>query len=187
MIQTAAASTDEGTDYKELYLEKCHGLDEKNLRISEIERALVWAEEKYRSLELKYFGRKSERYAPSDDKQNRLFNEAECFQSEHTVNHEKIVVKQHERVRNGRKRTIQPTETKEIIHDLPAGEKHRPCCGKERPLIGTENSEEIDYVPAKTVLLVHIKNKHGPCSCDGFKESDEKRIVSAKDPEKIII
>jgi transposase len=185
-MDQAAAIPNDIECLKLFALEKCRELDEKNRHISEIERALVWAEEKYRNLELKYFGRKSERYAPSDDKQNRLFNEAEAYQPDTVGKPKTIIIKQHERVHGGRKRTTRPTETKEIVHDLSAEEKACPCCGKERPLIGTEKSEEIDYVPAKTVLLIHIKNKYGPCSCEGFTESDEKRIVTAKGPAKII-
>ena len=36
--------------------------------IQDITNKLGWAEEKYRAMELRYFGRKSERYSPEEDK-----------------------------------------------------------------------------------------------------------------------
>ena len=36
--------------------------------IHDITNKLGWAEEKYRAMELRYFGRKSERYSPEEDK-----------------------------------------------------------------------------------------------------------------------
>ena len=42
----------------------------QNRIIKNFERELAWAEEKYRAMELRYFGRKSEKYSPEEDRQN---------------------------------------------------------------------------------------------------------------------
>jgi hypothetical protein len=34
--------------------------------------------------------------------------------------------------------------------------------------MGDERSEEIDIIPAKVVVKVHIRKKYGECGCQGF-------------------
>jgi hypothetical protein len=72
--------------------------------IEEIKKKLTWAEEKYRAMEMRYFGRKSEHYSPEEDKQNRLFDEAEEHSSETAPPALlKIHVPAHDRSKRGRK------------------------------------------------------------------------------------
>jgi len=58
--------------------------------------------------------------------------------------------------------------------------------GKVRPKIGEERSEEIEFIPAHAVVLVHIRPKYGLCKCDAFEESGTKTIVTAPGPTKIV-
>ena len=77
---------------------------DRDQKIATLNSELQWAHEKYRALEMRYFGRKSERYTAEDDKQNRLFDEAEAFQDPAAPPVvEKVAVPAHERVRRGRK------------------------------------------------------------------------------------
>jgi hypothetical protein len=68
--------------------------------IRELSGKLLWAEEKYRAMELKYFGRKSEQYSPEEDKQNRLFDEAELHADENAPSVTEQVAA-HERKKRG--------------------------------------------------------------------------------------
>ncbi len=156
-------------------------------RNSELERKLVWAEEKYRTMELRYFGRKSENYTAEEDKQNRLFDEAETYTSDTAPPVEfKVLVPTHERNKRGRKPKFEAAERIEIVHDLTDEEKTCPCCGEMRSSIGEDRTSEYDLVPAHVVEHVHIMKKYGPCSCEAFANSGVPTIVSAKGPAKIV-
>lgn len=147
-------------------------------------------EEKHRTLVRKFFGKRSEKLTREDESQGRLFNEAE----DGGVADEKVrekpapvtMVKAHERKKHGRKPLPDDLPREEIIHDLSDEEKRCHCCGGSRPLIGTEESEELDIVPAKIVVLHHVKNKYGPCGCDGFLHSGKPEVLTAKMPERMI-
>ena len=161
----------------------------QNVRILEFEKKLAWADEKYRAMELRYFGKKSERYSATEDKQNRLFDEAEEYgdsASEKPAAIDTIRVPAHERKKPGRKQKLVATEHVEIVHDLGDEEKRCPCCGKERPRIGEDRTSEYDLVPAHVVEHVHIVRKYGPCSCEAFGEEGKAPIIAAVGPAKII-
>jgi hypothetical protein len=70
----------------------------------QMENRLLWAEEKYKAMAARYFGRKSEKYTVQEDIQNRLFDEAEEHASESAPPVvERIAVAEHERKKVGRK------------------------------------------------------------------------------------
>jgi len=65
-------------------------------------------------------------------------------------------------------------------------EKTCPCCGKVRPEIGVEASDEIELVPAKVIRKRHLRRKYGSCPCEGFTASGESAVVTAPAPPKIV-
>jgi transposase len=120
-----------------------NNVDELKAIIRDYEKKLLWAEEKYRAMELRYFGQKSEHYRAEDDKQNRLFDEAE----EHAAKSppppgETMQIPAHERAKRGRKTKTAATERIEIVHDLTDDEQRCPCCGEKRPSIGEDRTAE---------------------------------------------
>ena len=154
------------------FAELPNNVDELKAIIRDYEKKLLWAEEKYRAMELRYFGQKSEHYQSGDDKQNRLFDEAE----EYAIKSPPALVQTlqipaHERAKRGRKPKTTATERIEIVHDLTDDEKRCPCCGEARKSIGEERTSEYDLVPAHVVERVHIIKKYGPCSCEAFAGS----------------
>ena len=62
-----------------------------------------------------------------------------------------------------------------IEHDLEEEEKNCPCCGEPRQRMGSEQSEQLEYIPANFVVLEHVRHKYacphcnsGSCQkCDG--------------------
>lgn len=155
-------------------------------QITDLQRELFWMREKLFGRERALFGSSSEKLSAGEDPQLRLFNEAE-FESDKADAVEKItIVKEYQRSNAGRKKRSNPDETVEIIHDLEDEEKACPCCGETRPMIKQERSEEFDLIPAKVVRIVHLRNVYGPCKCDAFLESEEKTILTAPGPAKII-
>ena len=77
-------------------------LAERDARIAEFEKKLDYAEERYRAMVMRLFGRKSEHYSPEEDKQNRLFDEAEDHAAEDAPPAIlKVHVPAHERAKRG--------------------------------------------------------------------------------------
>ena len=170
-------------------LEEKHLAKEAELRALEDQHRIL--EEKHLTLVRKFFGKRSEKLTPEDESQGRLFNEAEdgrgvVDDDEREVAAPVTTVKSHERKKRGRKPLPDDLPREDGIHDLPESEKQCPCCGKPRPAIGTEESEELDIVPAKITVLHHVKKKYGPCECDGFLNSGKPEIATAKMPQRMI-
>jgi transposase len=153
--------------------------------IRELSGKLLWAEEKYRAMELKYFGRKSEEYSPEEDKQNRLFDEAELHADENAPSVTEQVAA-HERKKRGRKPKPDDLPVREEIHELTGEDRRCPCCGKDRPVIGEDRTAEYDLVPAHIVKIVHVRMKYGPCDCEDFAGSGATTVVAARGPGKIV-
>lgn len=179
-MQAAAELPDNVTALKKIILEK-----ESVLR--QITAKLSWAEEKIRVLELRYFGRKSEKFSPEEDKQNRLFDEAEAHTDEGAPTVvETVAVPSYQRKKRGRKPKTDNLPVREEIHELPEADRACPCCGEARPEIGEERSSEYDLVPAHVVKIVHVRKKYGPCSCDAFRSEGRPEVTAAPSPAKIV-
>ena len=149
-------------------------------------------EEKFKTLQRRFFGKSSEKLTAEDELQGRLFDEAEdgaSPESEYIEDAEKssvTKVKGHERKKTGRKHLPENFPREEIIHDLSEDEKKCSCCGEERKQIGREETEELDIIPAEIKVIKHIRIKYGPCNCDGFLNSGEAEIKTASAPKRMI-
>lgn len=152
-------------------------------------------EDKYNYLQKLFFGRRSEKLRVEDELQGRLFNETETFGEESGADSstEKVsdesaitVIEQHTRRKAGRKPIPSCIPRKEIIHDLSEEEKKCECCGESRPVIGKEETEELDYIPAKVQVLKHIRPKYGPCSCEEFIYAGKPEIICAPSPSRML-
>ena len=53
-----------------------------------------------------------------------------------------------------------------IEHDLSPEEQNCPCCGGMRHRIGSEQSEQLEYVPANFVVLQHLRHKYACANCN---------------------
>ena len=155
-------------------------------QIADLQRELLWMREKLFGRERTLFGSSSEKLSTGEDRQLRLFNEAEVVSDKADTTQTITIVKEYKRSNAGRKKRSNPDETVEIIHDIDEEEKACPCCGDIRPMIKQERSEEFDLIPAKVIRIVHLRNVYGPCKCDEFLASEEKTILTAPGPAKII-
>lgn len=147
--------------------------------------------EQLMSLRRLYFGRKSEKLTPYDKEQMVLFNEAESGAEEDGEDKEDIsgsvsTVKSHTRRKPGRKPLSADIPRVEVVHDLSEEEKRCPCCGDNRPVIGKEETEELDIVPSRITVVKHIRMKYGPCSCDGFLHKEIPEVRISPMPERMI-
>jgi transposase len=150
-------------------------------------------EEKYLTLRNKFFARSSEKLSKEDQNQLRLFNEAELgYIEEESIEDRKndedsdIKVKSYTRKKKGRKPIPADIPREEVIHDLPDEEKKCSCCGKERPQIGSEDSEELDIIPAEIKVIKHKRLKYGACKCEESQKQEEKQVITAKAPKRLL-
>lgn len=83
----------------------------------------------------------------------------------------------------GRKRLPPHLQRRIVEHDLPQDEKHCSC-GAELQYIGTQSSEELEYVPAKLEVVEHRCKKYICADCVKSKEIDPAIHVTAKTATK---
>lgn len=67
--------------------------------------------------------------------------------------------------KHGRRELPASLPRHEIVHDLAAEQKKCPCCGKDRVCIGSETSEQLEYIPAKFEVVKHIRHKYACKTC----------------------
>ena len=142
-------------------------------------RAIV-LEDELKLLRYKLFGKKSEKYSVEDEKQGRLFNEAEDIQTEVEKEAGEIKVTSYVRRKRGRKPLPANLAREEIIHDIPEGEKVCSCCGAKLVRIGEEVSEKLEIIPAKIRVIRNIRPKYACNKCDGCEGEKAVKIASVK-------
>lgn len=169
------------------------------LELEELKKKYEDIERKYKYLHNQFFGRRSEKLTYVDELQGSLFNEAEVNSGEEEIETaEEIegkakaeqaditIVKQHMRKKAGRKPIPDDFPAEEIIHDLSEEEKTCECCQKQRPLIGQEESKELEIIPEQITVKKHIRLKYGPCNCDGFLDSGKPEVTTASAPARML-
>jgi transposase len=143
-------------------------------------------EEKVGYLQGKLFGRKSEKISSGKYLQTLLFDEVEdtVDQSLAYDDDDTIIVPTHKRKKPGRKPLPENLPRVEKIHDL--SEEEKICdCGATMERIGQEVSEKLDIIPAKVIVIRHIRPKYACKKCEGV-ESEESPVKIAPPPPQII-
>ena len=122
----------------------------------EIERL----KEELRLARHKQFGASSEK---ADAAQIQLFNEAEVLGAAAPAGEgDEVAVPAHKRARGKRKPLDDRLPRQRIEHDIADADKLCPCgSGQTRPRIGEIVIEQADIVPAKVVVLQHVRFKCG--------------------------
>ncbi|PIQ42607.1 MAG: hypothetical protein COW05_08955 [Gammaproteobacteria bacterium CG12_big_fil_rev_8_21_14_0_65_46_12] len=126
------------------------------------------------------FGASSERYV-DEHPQGRLFDEADLStetQAEIEAADESITIPEHQRKKRGRKPLPKDLPRLEVIHDLADGDK-QCACGCQLTCIGDERTEQLEIIPAKMQVLVHVQKKY---ACKGCEET----IKTADKPKQPI-
>lgn len=121
----------------------------------------------------KFYGPRSESFDPT---QLLLFGLAVAEQipvDEKAVeaeSGEKLATRRINHHKHGRAKLPEHLPRIEIEHDLTDAQKKCPCCGVERVRIGSEVSEQLEFVPASFKVLKHVRFKYAcstcPKSCD---------------------
>ena len=116
----------------------------------------------------RFYGPRSEKFDPTE---LLLFGIAVADQipvAPQTVEAEsgqKLATRRINHKKHGRRKLPENLPRIEIVHDLSDQEKACPCCGEQRACIGSETSEQLEYVPASLKVLKHLRHKYACKSC----------------------
>jgi len=152
-------------------------LDEKNKVIEQKNHYILQLEEALKQQRQKLFGASSEKISTD---QYGLFNEAEAI--EETVEPEEnlvTTVASHTRQKKPRISIPDDYPREEIVYDLDESEKTCPHDGAELKIIGSDNHEQLDIIPAQVKVIRHKRLKYA-CPCC------HQHIATAKKPKQPI-
>jgi transposase len=155
--------------------------ENERLRVRDAERSaeLEARERRIRLLEEALRVLKADRYGASREKlsiapgQGGLFNEAEATMELTEVVGSEVNLaatplredKKRSAKKPGRKALASHLPRIPIVYELPESERHC-ACGSVFIEIGTEVSEQLDYVPAKAQVLQHVRKKYACPGCE---------------------
>jgi transposase len=144
---------------------------ERSAELAARERRIRLLEEALRILQADRYGASREKLhvAPG---QTELFNEAETIAELNEVLGTEVSLKatpQREDksggTKPGRKAIAAHLPRVAIVHDLPKDERHC-ACGSPLVEIGSDISEQLDYVPPKIRVLQHVRKKYACPGCE---------------------
>lgn len=111
------------------------------------------------------FGPRSERIDPN---QLALFAEAARELPEELAVEEEKAKPQPKRKGHGRKKLPADLPRKRVEHDVAPEEKVCPECGRDKPRIGEDVSEQLEYVPASLYVVEHVCPKYACKHCQEY-------------------
>jgi len=158
------------------------GIDELQRNIDELQRVLDGTVADYSELQEKYaealdalailrryvYGVRRERHV-DDPNQGHLFElDADAIEPEAPAPAELATAATEARpkaTRPQRRRRYDHLPQHRIDHDLPEEEKVCACCGGAKQRIGEDISRELEFIPAKFEVLVHVLPKYACPKC----------------------
>ena len=139
----------------------------RDARIAELEALVKYYEGQFRLAKQRQFGASSEK-SEYDFSQISIFNEAEATADANVPEPELLEIKKHyqkrKRLVNDHLPENLPVEIKE--HDLPMEEQICPECGEALHRIGKETRRELKIIPAKAVIVEHVRRVYGCRDCE---------------------
>lgn len=138
--------------------------------IAELRAENAWLKEQHRIAVHRQFGRSSEQTPAGQEA--FVFNEAETVAlpvaDEPTV--KEVVVERHTRKSGGRAEQVAHLETRDVEYPATEEQQKCPCCHEPMHLVDWQVRQEVEYIPAKAVLVNH---KQPVYACRGCQESGE--------------
>jgi transposase len=158
-------------------------IEEKDRKIAELEEQVKWLMAQIRLAKHKQFGVSSEKTGVP---QLALFNEAELSADITRPEPKLSEVKAHYRKRTRLTTDKLPKDlpVEVIEHELLAEDCICPDCGSELHTMGRETREELKVIPAKAIIVRHIRHIYACRNCEGTAE--HVPIVKADIPEPVI-
>lgn len=158
-------------------------IEEKDRRIAELEKQVEWFLSQLRLAKHKQYGTSSEQSHPN---QMSIFNEAEStadlIQPEPKITEVKAYYRKRTRLTTDKLPEDLPVEV--VEHELPKEDRDCPECGSGLHTMGKETREEIKVIPAKAVIVRHVRHIYACRNCEAT--SEHVPIVKADMPEPVI-
>jgi len=158
-------------------------IEEKNRRIAELEKQVEWLLTQFRLARHRQYGTSREQ---TDSKQMSIFNEAESSadlsRPEPEITEVKAYYRKRTRLTTDKLPEDLPVEI--IEHELKEEDRNCPECGSDLHAMGKETREEIKIIPAKAVIVRHVRYTYACRNCENT--SDHVPIVKADMPEPVI-
>ena len=135
-------------------------IEEKDRRIAELEKQVKWFLSQLSLSKHKQYGASSEQ---TDSNQISMFNEVESTADMSQPEPELTEVKTHYRRRTRLTTDKLPEDlpVEVIEHELPEDGRNCSACGSGLHTMGKEIREEIKIIPAKAVVVKHIRHVYG--------------------------
>ncbi len=155
-------------------------LKTQDTRIQSLEEQVALREEMIRHLRDKLFGRTSEKRSYDDtamgDLFAELFDEAEALAAqeareeaavESDASEEETTAPSDKKNKKSKGRRKLPSDLPRVVtyHDI-ADDQKQCACGCELTRIGSESSEQLDYISAKLRVIEHVQYKYACKSCE---------------------
>jgi len=165
--------------------EKYAEYESQQAQIAELTGQVQYLMEQLRLSKHRQFGVSSEK-SEYDFSQLNLFNEAELFADANTPEPELVEVEKHYRKRTRLTTDKLPNDLPvEIVeHKLPETEQFCPECDGALHVMGKEVRRELKLIPAKAVIVEHIKYVYACRDCE--RDSYGVPIVKAPMDEPVI-
>jgi transposase len=172
---------EENAELEKKYFELKH---EKNELVKKVEIL----DEELASLRSRFFGRSSESFNEEEQRQLRLFDEAEAAVQETETSTEQpplVHIPEHTRGRAKRRPLPEDLPREEVVIDIPEEDK-RCGCGAELARIGEEVSEKLDVIPPRVRVIRTIRPKYACHACEGSADEEKPAVRTAAMPPAMI-
>ena len=155
------------------------------LSLEEKDRKVAALEHRIKLLLQKIRGSRQERIDPDQlmlfslEELQQLADELENKAAQETESDQVDDELSRDRKRRGRRRLPKDMQREILRHELTDQERACPCCGELRCEIGTESSEQLEYIPARWKIIQHDRVKYACRSCE------ENVVIADKPPQPI--
>lgn len=151
---------------------------------AQLTQQVQWLIEQIRLAKHRQFGPSSEKSV--GEQLSLLFNEAEVWTEPKTPEPELCEVEKHYRkkARQGIDRLPPDLPVETVEHVLPEDEQICPDCGNALHVMGRETRRELKLVPAKAVIVEHIRHTYSCRHCE--QHAERVPIAKAIMPEPVI-
>lgn len=168
------AAVDTGTAIVSSYESR---LAEQDVTIQALQARLDWLEEQVRLAQHRRFGASSEKDAVQgslfDEVEQQAEDSAEDADDDDTSCDDTTAVKGHRRKR--RRITVSPdVPCEEVVHDLAEADKVCPHDGTALRKIGSEDSKQIQFIPAQCKVLHHRRLTYACPCCNQYLITADK-------------
>jgi transposase len=168
---------------------KIETLERENAQLRQENRELLKRvdilDEKIAWFESRMFARSSEALSEEEQRQLRLFDEAEATLQDAEEPEQLVQIPEHTRARAKRRPLPEALPREEVVIDISDADK-RCGCGCQMVRIGEEISEKLDVIPPRLRVIRTIRPKYACHACEGSGDEERPAVRVAPMPPAMI-